>query len=84
MENKEYIVFDKTESVIESWVKDAFSFIVILFCIYISRDSTWWTFVTGSMFLLMVSCRVSVLWSTKRKVFKSKAALLKWANSLDD
>ena len=32
--------------------KDLVTFSFIAFCIYISQGNTWWTFITGGMFLI--------------------------------
>jgi hypothetical protein len=83
MEMTEFAVFEKNETLLESIVADTFTFCMVGFAVYISKDSTWWTFVTGLMFLLFVFGKISIL-LRKQNRFKTKADLLDWANKLPD
>ena len=82
MEN-EIRVMDKTQSIVESIFKDTVTFSFLIFCIYISRGSTWWTFFTGSLFMLCFFTMVATFTKQRKKTFSTKAELLEWANSLE-
>ena len=80
-EEKEYAIFDRRETVMESIYKDLFMFSLLGFCIWISQGSTWWTFVTGLFFILIVLAKISN--AIKRyKTFKSKDELKAWVDKL--
>ena len=51
------ILRENKETVLASIVKDTFTFSFLLLCIYISKGSNWWTFLTGVMFLLFLSAK---------------------------
>lgn len=76
-------IFDKTESVRESVFKSTVYFSFLIFCIWISQGSKWWTFVTGTLFLIAFFSRCAVVLKQRTKVFKSKEELLKWATELE-
>ena len=76
-------VIDKTESVLESVFKDVVSFSFLIFCIWLSQGSRWWTFVTGLLFLTALFIRCAVVLKQRSKIFKSKKELLEWANNLE-
>jgi len=84
MNEKEIILFDKTESIFGSWLKDLFTLFVIAFCVYISHGSTWWTFVTGTLFLLFVGTKLMYIWDKRKQIFSNKKDLLKYVKSMED
>lgn len=47
-----FFVFDATESLLVNILRNLFTLSILAFCIYISRGSTWWTFVSGLMFIV--------------------------------
>jgi len=76
-------IIDKTESVLESIIKDIVTFSFLILCIWISQGSRWWTFFTATIFLISLWGRLSMLLKKKTYVFKSKAELLEWAENLE-
>ena len=76
-------IIDRTETVIESVFKDVVTFSFLAFCIWISRNSTWWTFLTGTIFLIGVFSLVVNALKTKPSTFKTKKELLEWADALE-
>jgi membrane protein YdbS with pleckstrin-like domain len=78
-----YAVFDGRESLISSIVKDIFSFVTIALLVYVSRDSAWWTLVTGLMFIIWMIVKVGKMLGERHKRFHTKEELIKWAESLD-
>ena len=72
------------ETVLASIVKDTFTFSFLLLCIYISKGSNWWTFLTGVMFLLFLSAKTSRLIKENRKNFHTKEEVRKWLDSIEE
>ena len=78
-----YAVIDRTESFVESFFSDLVTFSFLSFCIWLSQGSRFWTFVTGLFFLLFALVKIARLLNLRTKPFKTKAELIKWADSLD-
>lgn len=76
-------IIDKTESVLESVFKDIVTFSFLIFCIWISQGSKWWTFFTGTVVFLGLWSRFAIFLKQRTSTFKTKAELLEWANALD-
>ena len=83
MIEEKIVVFDKRESFAESFYKDFVTFSMLAFCIWISQGSTWWTFITGLMFLFFTFGKIAIAMN-RNKTFKSKKELMEWAEKLDD
>ena len=47
-----FFVLDATESLLVSILRNLFTLSILAFCVYISRGSTWWTFISGLMFIV--------------------------------
>ncbi len=75
-------IIDRTETIIESVVKDIITFVFIAFCIYISRGSTWWTFVTGLMFIFGLMLKLHALTYKNGRAIKTRKELNEWANTM--
>jgi len=83
MSETKLAVFVKNETVIQSIYKDFVTGVMVAFCVYISQDSTWWTFVTGLMFILFLFAKTKGIMD-KTLNFKTKAELQKWVDNLPD
>jgi len=79
-----YAVFNKTESVIESIIKDATTLAVVSLLVYISQGSKWWTLVTGLMFIFWIVAKITVITKQRYKTFKTKAELQEWVNEIKE
>lgn len=79
-----YAVFNKTEGLIESIMKDVTTLAVTSLLVYISQGSKWWTLVTGLMFIFWVIARIAVITKQRYKTFKTKAELQEWVDALKD
>lgn len=77
-----YAVFDKRESIIGSVIKDITTLAVLVLMVYVSRDSNWWTLVTGAMFILWMVAKSAVITGRRYKTFQTKEALQAWVDSL--
>lgn len=53
------------------------------FCIWLSEGSRWWTFLTGTMFLLVLFEKIAEVTKAKTKNFTTKKELVEWAETLD-
>lgn len=78
-----FIIYDKTESLAASWAKDLITLLAVTLCVYISRGSGWWTFVTSSMLLIFVIGRTCASISKRRHVFHNRIELIGWAINQD-
>ncbi len=76
-------VFVKDETVVQSIIKDLFTCITCGFLVYVSQGSTWWTFVTGLMFILFMFAKVESI-IKNNNTFKTKEELQKWVDKLPD
>lgn len=76
-----YAVYKVNETFLDSLYKDIVTFGFLAFCIYISQDSTWWTLVTGVMFLVFAFGKIAVLLKRNRHEFRTKAELQKWVDA---
>lgn len=84
MENEiKYAVFNKTESLAGSVLKDLTSLAVVSLLVYVSQGSKWWTLVTGLMFIFWVAAKIAVIMKSRHKTFKTKAELQAWVDSID-
>lgn len=54
---KKPIVIIYKESLAQSLISDLATFGLIVLCVWVSRDSAWWTLVTGCMFLFFIVMR---------------------------
>ena len=61
-----YIVLK--ESFAQSVLADAITFSFMLLCVYVSRDSNTWTFISASMFLIFFFAKISVALGTAKSV----------------
>ncbi len=71
-DSKITITIKEKENFIQSLFKDLVTFSLIAFCVYISQDSTWWTFVTGGMFLFISLVKIGSLINKSATTFSSK------------
>lgn len=84
MKQYEYAVFMTSETVLESFVKDTFTLIIIAFAVYISKDSTFYTFLTGTLLIVFAWIRVVSAINKKQTKFRSKEDLQKWVDGLPE
>jgi ABC-type bacteriocin/lantibiotic exporter with double-glycine peptidase domain len=78
-----YVVFNKTESLAESVLKDIISLVVVSLLVYISRGSTWWTLVTGTIFIMWSLAKISATMKSRQKRFNTKAEMQAWLDAID-
>lgn len=83
MSKIKYKVYAADESVAESIYKDFATLVMVSCCVYISQDSTFWTFITGIMFIAFMFAKISAIMN-KASGFKSKQDLQNWVDSLDE
>ena len=78
----EFAVYSNNETVAQSFYKDFVTGTMVAFCVYISQDSTWWTFITGLMFLIFIFGKLAVLLKNNQKKFRTKKELQAWVDTL--
>ena len=79
---KEINVYYLKESIAQSIVRNIIMIASFSFCVYISKDSTFWTFVSGGFLLLILGTKLSSMVSDNKSTFKSKSALQDWVDGL--
>lgn len=80
----EYVVYKVKETLVQSIISDTFTLLAIGLCVYISQDSTFWTFVTGSMFLIVLWNRAARAMKSSKNVVYSKQELQAWVDNLSE
>lgn len=83
-QEKHIIIFDKTESVMESIVKDTVGCSYLLLLIWVSHGSTWWTLFTGVLALLFFVTKFQKSCDERMKKFSSVKELKEWAAALPE
>ena len=85
MSNAEYVIFNpKKRTKLESLFSNFVFLIMFSFLVYISQDSTFWTFISGSLFLIILFSKVSTLIKKESFRFETKAELQAWVDGLSD
>ena len=84
MKDEKYRIFRVKQTWIQSAMSNMFTMTFIALCAWISKDSTWWTFLTGCIFLFWASVRISSIYKESTNEFNTKKELLAWVNSLPD
>lgn len=74
LESKVTVYLKPKESVLVSVSRDIVTFGFLLLCIYVSQGSAWWTFLTGSMFLLAVASKINSTIKENTETFDTKEA----------
>ena len=74
------ILIKEKENIIQSIFKDLVTFGFIAFSVYISQGSTWWTFITGGMFLLFFTIKIGNLINKSSTTFNSKQDAIDYLN----
>lgn len=82
-DDDKFAIFVKDETVAQSIYKDVVTGIMVSFCVYISQGSTWWTFITGLMFLIFFFSKVKTMMKM-RNSFKCKKDLQAWVDTLPE
>ena len=70
-ESKTTIYIKPKEGFFLSLSRDLVTFGFIALCIYISQDSKWWTFVTGTLFLLTAAAKLKGLLEKNTTTFRT-------------
>lgn len=80
-----YAVLNIGETFLQSLGSDIVTFGFLLLCIHVSRDSAFWTFILGCMFLVFVAAKFTLMGARSESCyFTTKAELVAWANDLPD
>jgi hypothetical protein len=82
---KEFMIFEKSETMVESICSDVVTFGFLLLCMWFSysQGGGWWTFFTCSMFLCSLAVRLPGASARWVKLTTKKEAI-EWAASLPD
>ena len=84
MSDTKYAVFSPPKRTrIESLFSNIVFVTMFAFLVYISQGSTWWTFVSGSMFLFILYGKIAAIVKKDMHKFTTKAELQAWVDGLD-
>jgi hypothetical protein len=72
------------ETVAQAIVKYIVMTVAVVFCVYISGDSVFWTFITGGFFLFTVCAKLVRLTKDTKNTFNSKKDIQAWVDGLDN
>ena len=83
---KEVMMYEKTETMVESISSDIVTFGFLMLCMWFSysQGGGWWTFFTCSMFLLLMAVKMPGRGPARWVKLTSKKAAIEWAESLPD
>jgi len=85
IEAKHTVIYYKNhEPFLMCVMRNIFTFLIVGLCVWVSRDSAWWTLVTGALFLFLAWGTFVNMLKKDRLVFNTKAELKEWVDSLDD
>ena len=82
-EGKITITLKPRESFLLSFFRDFTTFSMLAFCIYISQGSTWWTFLTGLIFLGLLFIKMGNAIKKHTTVFNDIESAKKYLDSVD-
>lgn len=82
VKGKNFIAYNMGESVLQSIVKDAFTFLMLCFCLYISHwaGSVFWTFTSGLMFFAFMGIKMGGMLRGRQTKFKTWAEFKAWVD----
>lgn len=69
--SKTTIYIKPKEGVIQSFCRDLVTFSFLGLCIYASQGSTFWTLVTGTMFIVLIAAKLSGIMTSNSTTFKN-------------
>jgi len=81
-ESKVTVCMQPKESFIQSAFKDLVTFSFIAFCIYISQGSTWWTLITGGMFLMFTFIKIDKVINKSSTTFDDADKAIDYLNKI--
>ena len=82
-ESKITVFLKPKEGLLLSFARDLITFSFLGLCIYISKDSNWWTFFTGSLFLFLFWTRITSLMKKSSTTFTSYQSAIEYIEKLD-
>ena len=82
-ESKITITMNPKENIAQSAVKDLITFSMLAFCIYLSQGSTWWTFITGIICIILLGAKLTALVKSSATTFVDKDAAIKYLADLE-
>ena len=81
-ESKVSITLVPKESLALRVSRDLFTLASLGLCVYVSRDSSFFTLITGSIFIVFTFCRAINILKENTTVFKDKDAAIKYLENL--
>lgn len=78
------ILLKEKEGFFQSLYKDIVTFSLLIFCIYISQNSTWWTFLTGGMFIIFTLGKIGLVLSKSKTTFTDEDEAIKFLTKIKE
>lgn len=83
---REYIIIDKTESLLVSFLRDFITFAFLVACMFISTlfDSNWWQVFCIGVFMIFFALKSATIMETKKGIFKDIQKAKEHLDSLEE
>ncbi|MFV2030613.1 hypothetical protein [Neisseria sp. S1] len=78
---KNLVVYDRTESLVTSILRDLMTLSMLALCVYVSQGSTWWTFLSGMIFIVCVFTQTLAAFQRNSTKFKTWAEFKAWVDA---
>lgn len=76
--SKTTVFIKPKEGFLLSTSRDLFSVVMLCLMVYVSKDSSWWTLVTGLIFVCFIYGRLKKLLEKNSTTFETKEAAIEW------
>lgn len=82
-EAKTTVYIKPKEGFLLSFSRDLITFLFIGLGVYISQDSKFWTFITGTMFIMFIAGKVTSVLKSNSTTFKDSKAAIEYLEKQD-
>lgn len=76
------IIWRNKSTLAEKLLICAINYSLLIFCIYISKNSTFWTFITGLLFMMVVFSQLAAGIKKEQLKFSSNQEVQEWLDTL--
>ena len=75
-DSKTTVIIRPKEGILLSASRDLVTLAMLLLCVYVSQESSWWTLVTGLMFILFMAGKITSTLNKNSTTFETKDAAI--------
>ena len=83
MKKHEIRILRPKQQLLKSILSDVTTATVLVFMVYVSKGSTWWTLVTGIMFLSFMFAKIRIAFNQMDNTFKTTDEVRTWLDEID-